>query len=226
MKILIANGTHEADFMIKKFKKDKHKLIVINPNKEFGQYISSNNKVPVICADPTKAYTFDDANANQADVLIALSENDIDNYATCVIAKKLFNIKRTVSVVRNPKRVDLFKQLGVDSVINSTYLLGESIKNESIIDEFIQTISIENDKIVITELIVDENYEITGKTLKNANIPKSINISCIFRDPEVIIPDGDTEISAGDKLVIVCKNEQHDEMIDFIQKEKEKTNGS
>jgi Trk K+ transport system NAD-binding subunit len=42
-----------------------------------------------------------------ADVLIALSDSDTDNYITCITAKKLFNIKKTVSKVRNPKNVEL-----------------------------------------------------------------------------------------------------------------------
>jgi trk system potassium uptake protein TrkA len=218
MKIVIANGTHEADFIIKKFKKEKHKIIVINSDKEFGNYISSSNRIPVIFGDPTKAYVLEDADAWDADVFIALSTNDIDNYVACITAKKLFNIKRVVSVVRNPKRVDLFKTLGIDSVVCSTYLLGESIKNESVIEDFIKTISIENEKIVITELIIDKQCLIVHQKIRDASIPYFLNISCIYREPEVIIANGDTIILPDDKLVITTTPEHHLEAIEFIQR--------
>jgi len=218
MRIVVVNGTHEADFIVKKFKKERHQLLVINSDKKFGEYISSSNKIPVLFGDPTKAYTLDDANIQGADVLIALSENDIDNYVACITAKKLFDVKRVVSVVRNPKRVDLFRALGIDSVISSTYLLGESIKNESIIEDFIKTISIENEKIVITEIKVEPDFNLVNKKIKDANLPPHLIISCIYREPKAIIPNGETIIESQDKLVIVSTLEDTDSMIEFIQK--------
>ena len=218
MNIIIANGTHEADFIIRKFKKEKHQLTVINSDKAFGDYISSSNHIPVLCGDPTKAYVLEDADVWDADVFIALSTNDIDNYVACITAKNLFNIKRVVSVVRNPKRVDLFKTLGIDSVICSTYLLGESIKNESILEDFIKTISIENEKIVISEITMDDDYLLANQMIRNAQIPSFLNISCIYREPEVIIANGDTIIMPQDKLVIATTPEFHQKAIDFIQR--------
>lgn len=218
MKIVIANGTHEADFIIKKFKKDKHDLIVINSDKDFASYISGSNRIPVLHGDPTKLYVLGDAEINYCDVFIALSTDDIDNYVSCITAKKVFNAKRVVCVVRNPKRVDLFKKLGIDSVISSTYLLGESIKNESIIENFIKTISIENNNIVISEIMVEDNYLLCNKKIKDANFPNYINISCIYREPEVIIASGETQINAHDKLIIVSTPRDHDKVISFIQR--------
>jgi len=217
MKIVIANGRHEADFMIKKFMLDNHKLVVINSDQRFGHYISNTNHIPVLFGDSTKAYTLDDAGVHDADVLIALSTDDIENYVTCITAKKLFNVKRCVSVVRNPKRVDLFKQLGIDSVICSTYLLGESIKYESLIESFTKTLSLENDKIVITELLIEKDYKIANKIIKNINFPPRVNISCIFRDPEVIIPNGDSLIKSGDELIIVSTPIDQEMIIEFFK---------
>lgn len=222
MKIVIANGTHEADFIIKKFKSERHDLIIINNDKEFGSYISNINRIPVIYGDPTKAYILDDANASDCDVFIALSTNDIDNYVSCITAKILFHAKRVVCVVRNPKRVQLFRLLGIDSVISSTYLLGENIKNESIIEEFMRTITIENEKIMITELIVDDSYSIAHKMVREAKIPPFINISCIYRDPQVIIVNGDTIIMPDDRLVIVTTPQYHEKSLEFIQTKVEK----
>jgi trk system potassium uptake protein TrkA len=221
MKIVIANGTHEADFIIKKFKKQKHQMIVINSDKDFGSYISSSNRIPVIFGDPTKAYVLEDADAWDADVFIALSTNDIDNYVACITAKKLFNIKRVVSIVRNPKRVDLFKTLGIDSVICSTYLLGESITNESIIEDFIKTISIENEKIVIIELIIENHCHLINQKIRDSKIPHYLNISCIYRNPNVIIANGDTVILPDDRLVIATTPDHHQDAIDFIQRKED-----
>lgn len=218
MKIVIANGTHEADFIIKKFKQERHDLIIINTDRSFGTYLSHANRVPVIYGDPTKAYVLEDAHAKNADVFIALSTNDIDNYVACITAKYIFHARRVVCVVRNPKRVSVFKKLGIDSVISSTYLLGESIKNESILEDIIRTITIENERILIMEMTLEETSSLSHCRVKDAKIPPYITIGCIYRDPDVIIVNGDTILLPHDRLIILSTPSYQQEVITFIQK--------
>ncbi len=220
MKVVITGGKHEADFIVKMLKEEHHQLIVINNDRQFAEYISTNNDIPVFPGDPTKAYTLSDAECDHADVLLALSDNDTDNYITCITAKKLFHIKRTVSKVRNPKNVELFKKLGVDSVISSTYLMAQTILNESSVENIIKTLSIEDEKIVMIEIGVEEDFAMVNQRIMDIPFPRNINISCIFRDPHVIIPKGDTCIKAGDKLIIISTPSEKEEIIDFIQKKR------
>lgn len=218
MKIVVAGGRHEADFIVKMFKEDHHELIVINQDRAFAEYISSSNNVPVFPGDPTKAYVMGDASINGADVLIALSESDTDNYVICVTAKKQFQVKKTVSIVRNPKNVELFKRLGVDSVISSTYMLGQVIKNESSIDNITKTLSIEDEKIVVIEIGVEADYRLVNQPIKKIEFPRNINISCVYRDPHVIIPNGSTIIRPGDKLIVISTPSEQDEIIEFLHR--------
>ncbi|MFA5470962.1 MAG: NAD-binding protein [Acholeplasmataceae bacterium] len=220
MKIVITGGKHEADYIVSKLKKEHHHLIVINQDRDFAEYISANNDIDVFPGDPTKAYVLSDAEGQNADVLLALSDSDTDNYITCITAKKLFNVKRTVAKVKNPKNVELFKRLGIDSVISSTYLLAQTILNESSVENIIKTLSIEDEKIVMLEIGVEEDFSIVNKRLMDIEFPSNINISCIFRDPHVIIPKGDTLIKADDKLIIITTPNDQDEIVEYIQKRK------
>jgi trk system potassium uptake protein len=220
MKIVITGGMHEADFIVKMLKDEHHKLIVINQDRQVADYISSNNDIPVFPGDPSKAYCLDDAEVNDADVLIALTDSDTDNYIICITAKRLFNIRRTVAKVRNPKNVDLFRRLGVDSVISSTYLIGQSILNESSIEKMIKKLAFEDDKIVMIEIEVEENFALVNKKIMDIKFPRNINISCIYRNPHVIIPSGSTEIKPDDKLIIITTPTEQEEIINYIRKKK------
>jgi trk system potassium uptake protein len=221
MRIVITGGKHEADFIVNMIKKEHaHQLIVINQDRAFAEYISTNNDIAVFPGDPTKAYVLSDAEAHNADVLLALSDSDTDNYITCITAKKLFNIKKTVAKVRNPKNVELFKKLGVDSVISSTYLLAQTILNESSIENIIKTLSIEDEKIVMIEMEVEADTAIVNKQIMEIAFPQNITIGCIFRDPHVIIPKGNTVIKALDKLIIISTPAEQEEIVEFIKKKK------
>lgn len=218
MKIVIAGGSHEADFIIRMFKEAKHRLVVINADQKLCTYLSAQNGLAVYNGEPTKPYVFDEADAANSDVLVALEESDSDNYVICMIAKRMFNVKKCVCLVKNPKNVELFRELGIDSVISSTYLLAQFIKNESHIENAIKTLFLEEEKIVITEIDVDEDYDIVGKSLMEIKFPQNINISCIFRKPEVIIPNGSTVIRSKDRLIVLSTPEEQDSVIEFIQR--------
>jgi len=220
MKIVITGGKHESDYIISMLKKERHQLIVINIDNDFCEYISSNNDIDVFPGDPTKAYVLQDAEAQNADVLLALSDNDTNNYVTCVTAKKLFNIKKTVSKVKNPKNVELFKKLGIDAVISSTYLIAQSILNESSVEDIIKTLAIEDEKIIMIEVPIKKEFAIANKQIKDIAFPKNMNISTIFRDPHVIIPHGDTVLLPDDNLIVVTTPDEQDKLIDFVQKKK------
>ena len=101
--------------------------------------------------------------------------------------------------------------------ISPTYLLYQTIIGESDIESLVKTLSLENEKIIITEIIIGQDYKVVNKMLKDLNIPINLNISCIIRQADVIIPNGTTEILADDKLVIVSKKEDFESIINYFQ---------
>lgn len=220
MKIVIAGGGHAADYVIKAFKKRSNKLIVINSSKETVQYLTKSNKIPVFYGEPYKENVLSDANINDCDLFIALDENDTDNFVSCMLAKKIYNAKKCICIVSNPKNVDIFRNLGVDSVISSSYLLINSIVSESSLEKFTKSMSFEDDKIVLTEIVVKENYVISEKQIMEIKFPKTGTISCIYRKPNVIIPNGQTVILPNDKLFIVSSPKEQKNIISFIEQEK------
>lgn len=220
MKIVIAGGYHAADYIIKKFKSKQNKLIVINSKREIAQYLTKSNQIPVFYGEPFKYFVLDEANVEDADIFIALGNVDTDNFVSCLLAKKVFNVKKCICTVNNPKNVRLYRELGIDSVVSSTQLLATSILSESSIEDLIKTMSLENEQIVLTEVVIKPNYDIANKRIMDLNFPKQGNISCIYRKPNVIIPNGSTLILAKDKLLVVTTPKYQRDILAFIQKTK------
>lgn len=220
MKIVIAGGYHAADYIIKKFKSKQNKLIVINSKREIAQYLTKSNQIPVFYGEPFKYFVLDEANVEDADIFIALGNVDTDNFISCLLAKKVFNVKKCICTVNNPKNVRLYRELGIDSVVSSTQLLATSILSESSIEDLIKTMSLENEQIVLTEVVIKPNYEIANKRIMDLNFPKQGNISCVYRKPNVIIPNGSTVILPKDKLLVVSTPKYQRDILAFIQKTK------
>lgn len=213
MKIVIANGKHEADYIIGMYKQQKHELIVINSCEETCKYLSAKTHLSVYHGSPTKEFALESARIHGADLFIALSSDDIENYVACKMAKAIFGVKHAIALVLNPKNAEMFKQLGIDSVLSSTALLAQEIQNESVIEDLIKILSLENNKIIIIEIEVVNQDKCCYKTLKELNVAALGSVSCITRYNQVIIPHGDTRLYAGDKVLIVTKPENKERMI-------------
>lgn len=218
MKIVIAGGKNTADYIIKNLKGHSHQLTVINYSKESANYLAKSTKLPVLFGDASKVSTLKEANIKNAEIFIALGNKDCDNYVSCLLAKKVFNVKKCICTVQNPKNSEIFKSLGVDSVICSTEQLVSSILAESSLESFIKSISLENDKIVLSEIVIKTNYQIARKHIAEINFPKTGSISCIYRKPKVIIPNGQTLILPKDKLLIISTPNDQKEILDFVQR--------
>ena len=112
-------------------------------------------------------------------------------------------LRKTICRVLNPKRVELFKKLGIHTVISSIYMLGQSIKEEANIKSMFKTLQLTDDLITLTEIDIIEAYHLHGKKILDLKLPPRINISCIMRGNKVIIPNGQTELKINDTLMIV-----------------------
>ena len=220
MKVVIADGFHEADYIVGLYNNKRNDLVVINEIEDVCHYLSLNNEIPVMRARSTREDELKEAGAENCDLFISLSEDDYKNYVACKTAKQLLGAKRTIARVQNPKNVSIFKSLGIDSAICSTYLLGEQIRSISSVENLINTLSLEDSKILIVEIRITKESRVVGKTLKDINISDLGSISCITRNENVIIPNGQSELLEGDKVLIVTSAENKDKLIDILQRKK------
>lgn len=220
MNIVVCGGRQQADYLLSVFaNKRGNRIVVINDDEKIADTISEHYGLDVIKTDPTKKYSFEIADVNNFDLVISLQSSDADNFVTCKMAKQFFHIKKAICTVSNPNNVDIFTKLGIDVAISDSYLLTQKIKGESDIESIFKTSSLEGEKIVITEIKIKEGFWCIGKDLKSLELPKTGNITCIFRDPEVIIPRGDTTIEEQDTLVIASAPKHQEELIEFIKGE-------
>ncbi len=217
MNVVIANGNLEAAYVIDSFKEDKHnKIIVINSDKETADYLMKHKHVSVYVGNPWRTYALEEAGIYDADLFISLSDNDTDNYVSCILAKKVFNVRKCICLVKNPDNVEIYKKLGIDSVISSTYLLTQNIKTESLEGNLIRSMNLDSNKIVMVEATLLSKYRICNKSIMEIHFPPYANIAYIMRNNEFIIPKGNVILKPRDTLVIACEKNDEKELTRYL----------
>lgn len=222
MKILIVGGWKKADFLTKSLLEKKHQVVIIHDDHSYCQFLARTYGVPVVCGDGSEPYILEEADINGYDVVIALTPKDEDNLVICQLAKKQFNIKKSFAIVGNPKNVQIFKKLGIDTVISSAYVASNIIEQMATVEEISNYIPLDNGQVGLMEIFIKENSSICNKIISNIDFPKEAIIACIIRGFNTVIPKGDTKILPQDKLIILSSPEIQNKIIKFISERSEK----
>ncbi len=76
--------------------------------------------------DATEFATLREADIGQADVLIIATENDNINLMVGQVARKIFNVQRVIARVSEPRREEVFSELGIETICPAV-LVGDEI---------------------------------------------------------------------------------------------------
>ena len=183
-----------------------NEVVVIERDEERAERASRQYDCLVLNDDATSKETLQDAGADRADALISTTDQDATNIMVCLLAQEL-SIPNIVSVVHNPEHMNVFEQIGVNTMQNPQSLIAEylyrAVSRPSIID-FMHI----GEEAEVFEITVGPDAPIAGKTLREADEADLIGgqtlIVAVERDREdtPITPRGNTRIEAGDLLTV------------------------
>lgn len=213
MNILIAGGWKKADFLLRSLSEKNHSVTLVHDDTLFCKKLSRKYDALIINGDPSKPYILEDADIEEVDMLIALTPEDEKNLVICQLSKKIYGVDRVFSIVSNPKNVEIFKELGIDMVISATHVITNVIEQIITIDEISQIAPIEEGKIAIMEISINEKSPACNKTLMDINLSEGATIGCIIRGSSTIIPKGNTKVLENDKLIILVLLDYRDIII-------------
>ena len=211
MYIIIVGGGKVGYYLAKTLAPEKHRIVLIEEDFQLCEKIAFeliDLGVNLIHGDGTDVNFLKDAEIEKADMLIAVTGHDQSNLVACQLAKTYFGVARTIARVNNPKNINVFRQLGVDSVVSSTAHIAEIIEQEVDWTGVNRMLSEKVGDVRIREFQVAEASASAGKKVEALDIPKGTILISVIRDKEAIIPNGQTQLFAGD-TVIALTNESN-----------------
>ncbi|PSP48542.1 TrkA family potassium uptake protein [Halobacteriales archaeon QH_7_69_31] len=183
-----------------------NEVVVIERDPRKADETASEYDCMVLGADATVKETLDDAGAGRADAIISTTDQDATNVMVCLLAKE-FDVPTVTSVVHNAEHMDLFRQIGVNTIENPQQLIAghlyRAVARPAIVD-YMRV----GDEAEVFEITVMEGARIAGKTLSNVGnenlLPDDVLIVAIERESQdkPLTPRGDTRIEANDLLTV------------------------
>ena len=207
MYIIIGGGGDVGYYLTKSLLNQGHEVLLLEKGSARFQALSDELGQAVIRGDACEARTMEEVGASRADIVIAVTGEDDDNLVICQMAKKRFNVGRTIARLNNPKNELIFQKLGIDVTVSPTKSILSLIEAEIPGSTFVTLMTLKRAGLEIMEIRIPANSPIVGKTLNTINLPRSGNIALIIRDKEYIVPSADTKILANDEVYALVSRE-------------------
>ena len=210
-KILIIGGGNIGFNLAKNLENnmDSIRIKVIEKNKERAEFIANElNNTIVINGNGLDETILEEANINEVETVLALTNDDEDNLMVSVLVEKFSKNKRTMALTNKPNYSLLKTSLKIDDLIDPRMDTVSTILKHVHKGTIETAYTILNGEYEVIEADIIETSELINKDLKGANLPDEIRIGAILRKDKVLIPRSNSKFEKGDTVVFLCKSDQ------------------
>ena len=210
-KILIIGGGNIGFNLAKNIENsfEDARIKIIEKDKDRAEFIAKelNNSI-IINGNGLEEDVLTEANLNEIETVLALTNDDEDNLMVSVLVEKFSKDKRTMALINKPNYSLLQSSLKIDDLIDPRMNTVSSILKHVHKGSIENAYSILNGEYEVIEAEIIETSELINKELKNSNLPEEIRIGAILRGEEIIIPRSNFVFQKKDIVVFLAKINQ------------------
>lgn len=212
-KVIICGGGHVCFYLAAQLLKVGMQVKIIERNeKRCEELCELLPKATILHGNAADHDLLLEEGIGDADAFVALTGMDEENIIMAFFAKTI-GVPKIIAKVNEDMRAQMIEGLGIDSIVSAKSATADEImgyvraRNNSYSSANVETMyHLVQGKVEALEFIIKKECEYTQLPLKDLPIKKNNLIACIGRKRDVIIPNGDDHLEAGDSVIVVTKD--------------------
>lgn len=208
MQILILGDNANAISVSKALAND-HDIRLIGSNREALTHIENSVDCQVIHHDPLDRHSWDLAQIQDCDVLIAMTESEESNIIACQIITQLYPLQLVICTISNrfyPFRKQLFPSHSTTQyiVVSTTHLLATKLEQMLLHHHCEEVITTLNNRFCCLKIKLDANTPLLNQSPLNLNsqLPQGANIMALIRNDQCHSINNDTLFQPNDIILL------------------------
>lgn len=159
------------------------------------------HKTIIINADGTEDSVLAEHNIQDADAYLALTADDEDNLIACLLARRL-GANKVVALTDHVNYFTMGQRLGINTLISPRLAAVDRILQFVRKGRVLSVTSFREEEAEAIELMALPGSRYVGKCLRDLRLPREAIVGSVVRpDGEVIVPRGEAQIEAGDRVI-------------------------
>lgn len=211
MFVIIVGGGKVGTYLARALLGQDHEVVLIEKLARKAQLMANLLETDVtMVGDGCDPLVLDAAGLKRADVVVADTGDDEDNLVVCLIAKR-HTQARCIARVNNPKNKLIFESIDREkpiTLISSTEVILDAINEHVNTQDYAIITKLKDGDLELVKVSIPPGSPADGKRIVDVGLPRSSIVVAVDRKGEdLLIPSGDTQLRAGDLVILMVKND-------------------
>ncbi|HEY3284505.1 MAG TPA: TrkA family potassium uptake protein [Armatimonadota bacterium] len=217
MYVIVVGGGKVGFYLTRTLIAENHEVLLVESDAKRARAVREDLGDVVVHGDGCEIRTMEEAGANRADVVAAVTGDDEDNLVVCQMAKKHFDVPRVIARINDPENKAIYNHLGISCVISSTEIIYHMIEQQIPSASLIPLAALRNGDIEIVEIDLDGRSMAVGKSIGALPLPPNALVISVLRGDAVTIPQADTVLMNGDTVISIVKANEAERLRSLFQ---------
>ena len=208
MKIVILGAGQVGSSVAESLASEANDITVVDIDGARLRNLQDRVNVRTVSGSAAHPSVLAEANIEDCDLMIAVTQSDETNLVACKLAQQLFNVPTRIVRLRATDYLANEKVLGPDGFDVDLAICPEQVLTDYIVKliefpEALQVLEFAHGKVSLVAVRAFQGGPLVGHPLKDLkkDIPNvDARIAAIFRGDAPVLPDGDTVVQAGDEV--------------------------
>jgi len=202
----------------------RHSVAVVDADADNIRHVNETLDVRGITGSASQSSVLFQAGVGSADLCLAVTGDDEVNIVAASMSKAM-GAKRAVArvyapVFRDLSTFDYQRHFGIDRLLSLEHLTALELARGIRHPGSVAVESLSRGELEVHEVVVMENKKGVGKKLQDLGLPSGVRMGSISRSGSVWIAGAEDKIEVGDRLTIIGKRADVDDVKDLFCAEK------
>ena len=215
MKILILGAGQVGASVAATLAREDDDITVVDTNNEHLQKLQEHYDIRTIQGSASHPEVLARAGAEDADLILAVTNSDEVNMVACQICHTLYRTPTKIARIRSPEYLsqpELFNDdaIAIDMLISPEQIITDYIERLVNHPNALQVLDFAEGKVQLVAVKAFHGGPLVGNPISNLrkHIPKTdTRVAAIFREGSPIFPEADTIIEADDEVFFIAATE-------------------
>lgn len=227
MKIIILGAGQVGGTLAENLANEQNDITVIDTDAQRLRELQDAIDIKTVVGKGSYPHVLHAAGADDADMLIAVTNSDETNMVACQIAFALFRTPKKISRIRSSaylKQKDLFKSdaFTIDYLISPEQVVTNYIKRLLEYPGTLQVLDFADEKVQLVAVRAHHGGPLIGQQLRmiRQHMPTAdTKVAAIYRRGKSILPTGDTVIEVDDEVFFIAAKNNIKKVMSELRRE-------
>ncbi len=202
-----------GSYLAERLSSEGQDVVVIEDDEKRAAQLQESIDALVLHGNGASSHMLEEAAADKADLLIAVSNSDGANVLACFTAKEQ-GTKTTIARIEDPDIREGADRLGVDVVIDPSANAAEELVGIVGLGGASELIHFADGQLVMVGGLVAPNAPLTHAPLRDLRVRRAEwgwVVAALVRDGRTIVAHGDTLVRSGDHALVMTTDDHVDD---------------